>query len=268
MKMNKMFKVLVAGAMLVLAVGCEEAKEVENINIQDTNPVVEEKVEDLGVCEFCGDTTLTGDKFNELVQASYDSLAKLDMNKEDEREKYFYRKRTLECQIKYNGCTDCAMVEDFLLECHNVGLKMPGEWVDEHLEICNATHTNVENLPTEEPKVEEKVEVPVVKEEPKKETCPMCLAEGDVDNMVRMGEAYYHQGCYEEPVASAKADEYCYYCDTDEHNGDECEGATWAEQGLETPNAEATNCDACGTANIEVMDSAGGYICNECGHCN
>lgn len=38
MKMNKLVKGLLVGFMLVFAVGCEEAKEVENIEVQDTNP--------------------------------------------------------------------------------------------------------------------------------------------------------------------------------------------------------------------------------------
>lgn len=68
MKMNKIIKVLVAGAMLVLAVGCEEAKEVENIEIKgaqevveqvEEKEVVEEEVKEVEennkvLCESCG----------------------------------------------------------------------------------------------------------------------------------------------------------------------------------------------------------------------
>jgi len=301
MKMNKLVKGLLVGFIALQMVGCEEAKEVENIEVQDTKPF-EENVGNLGgeyykFCEYCGNGIFNEkfgeEEYNELIQATYDKLAKLDMNKEDEREKYFYTKRNLECQIKYNGCTDCTMVEDFLLECHNVGFKMKGAWVDEHLKICKATHTNVENLPTEEPKVEEKVEAPVVKEEPKKETCPMCLEEGNVDNMVRIGEAYYHQGCYEEPVASAKADEYCYYCNTDSHNGDKCpvkyncvycgkthgiadsyynedgmsacsEACFNAYMGVQLEEVNNAKCENCGHDVSDVIDNAGGYWCEAC----
>ena len=268
MKMNKLVKGLLVGFIALQMVGCEEAKEVENIEVQDTKPV-EENIGNLGgeyykFCEYCGNGIFNEkfgeEEYNELIQATYDKLAKLDMNKEDEREKYFYGKRNLECQIKYNGCTDCAMVEDFLLECHNVGFKMKGEWVDEHLEICKATHTNVENLPTEEPKVEEKVEAPVVKEE---------------------------------PVVSAKADEYCYYCDTNSHNGDKCPvkyncvycGKThglaesyYNEDGMSACSEACFNaymdvqlegvnnakCENCGHDVSDVIDNAGGYWCEAC----
>ena len=259
MKMNKLVKGLLVGFIALQMVGCEEAKEVENLNIQDTNPV-EENVGNLGgeyhkFCEYCGNGIFNEkfgeEEYNELIQATYDKLAKLDMNKEDEREKYFYGKRNLECQIKYNGCTDCAMVEDFLLECHNVGFKMKGEWVDEHLEICKATHTNVENLPTEEPKVEEKVEAPVVKEEPKEiahdediEPCVICGEFGFKKDMIRMGEGYYDEFCYNEAIKVVE----------------EVEAPT-AMTAEEFDNAK---CENCGHDVSDVIDNAGGYWCEAC----
>ena len=61
MKMNNKMKALVqiVRGVILLAMGlslmgCEEAKEVENITIQDTKPVVEERVEDVeGLCHYC-----------------------------------------------------------------------------------------------------------------------------------------------------------------------------------------------------------------------
>lgn len=52
MKMNKLVKGLLVGFIALQMVGCEEAKEVENLNIQDTNPVVEEVENEY--CDNCG----------------------------------------------------------------------------------------------------------------------------------------------------------------------------------------------------------------------
>ena len=42
MKMNKLVKGLLVGFIALQMVGCEEAKEVENLNIQDNNPLIEQ----------------------------------------------------------------------------------------------------------------------------------------------------------------------------------------------------------------------------------
>ena len=52
MKMNKLVKGLLVGFIALQMVGCEEVKEVENLNIQDTNPVVEEVENEY--CDNCG----------------------------------------------------------------------------------------------------------------------------------------------------------------------------------------------------------------------
>ena len=52
MKMNKLVKGLLVGFIALQMVGCEEAKEVENIEVQDTKPVVEEVENEY--CDDCG----------------------------------------------------------------------------------------------------------------------------------------------------------------------------------------------------------------------
>ena len=53
MKMNKLVKGLLVGFIALQMVGCEEAKEVENIEVQDTKPVVKEVENEY--CDNCGD---------------------------------------------------------------------------------------------------------------------------------------------------------------------------------------------------------------------
>lgn len=230
MKMNNKMKAvvkIVEGLIFIAIglsmVGCEEAKEVENIAIQDTKPVVE-------YCEYCGH--------------------------EEE-----------------NG--ECGACEGYEAAAHlfDDGLNDVTRAIyTEHYKNCKFEHT-----PIDAPQV--------VKEESKEiahdediEPCVICEEFGFKKDMIRMGDGYYDEFCYNEitKVEEEVEKAVCYTCgvEVDEatahYNGRSyrCEGCYWAEQGLETPNAEATKCDACGTTNIEVMDSAGGYICNECGHCN
>lgn len=181
MKMKAVVRI-VKGLIFVLIglsmIGCERVKEVENLNVQDTKPVVEEKIEN---CEYCG----------------YE---------------------------KDNG--ECGACEGYEASAHlfDDGLNDTTRAIfEDHYKNCTFAHTPIyTSQEVTEPKA----------------VCYTCGIEVDEATAHYNGRSYRCDGCY------------------------------WAEQGLETPNAEATNCDACGTNNIEVMDSAGGYICNECGHCN
>lgn len=55
MKMNKVLKGLLIGVLVIGMTGCQEAKQVENIEVQDTKPVVEEKVEEKYENKYCAD---------------------------------------------------------------------------------------------------------------------------------------------------------------------------------------------------------------------
>ena len=132
---------------------------------------------------------------------------------------------------------------------------------DDILEVNN-THREPFDFPTrymdvdfeEAPVVkEEKVEAPVVKEEPKEiahdediEPCVICGEFGFKKDMIRMGDGYYDEFCYNE--------------------------VTKVEEEVEaTPEmiekaVSIDNCEACGTTNIEWM-SNWDYMCHDCGHC-
>lgn len=206
MKMNNRMKAvikIVEGLIFIAIglsmVGCEEAKEVENIAIQDTKQVVE-------YCEYCGGDLQGGFEVDEnlVTPELKDFLADLE--------------------VRYGDCGECqiyeVLVSQDIQELGEVNTKVALA----HLDKCDAIHTPID--------------APQVKEEVEKAVCYTCGVEVDEATAHYNGRSYRCEGCY------------------------------WTEQGLETPNAEATKCDACGTTNIEVMDSAGGYICNECGHCN
>jgi len=207
MKMNKLVKGLLVGFIALQMVGCEEAKEVENLNIQDTNPVVEEVKP---TCKNCGFELLEEDALNKFVAETQEYIA----NEKDEERAHVLQLK-VNALLKYNGCNMCA--------------------------------------DTEVLKGEEKVEAPVVKEEPKEvahdediEPCVICGEFEFKKDMIRMGDGYYDEFCYNE--------------------------VTKVEEEVEaTPEiiekaVSIDNCEACGTTNIEWMTNWD-YMCHDCGHC-
>ena len=213
MKMNNKMKAvvkIVEGLIFIAIglsmVGCEEAKEVENLNIQDTKPVVEDGLNlETRVCEFCGETTYkTLDFVNEEIARQKETIAKTT-DIDDKLEMTTY----LEKFIAFKGCNNCIKADY---------------------------------------EKDTKVEEPV-KEEPKKEVCPMCLEEDNVDNMVRIGEAYYHQGCYEDPGVAQDYGYKCCLCGIELHNYEQDPDAPADEQYCETCLYEESvkyNCVYCG----------------------
>ena len=146
MKMNNKMKALVqiVRGVILLAMGlslmgCEQAKEVENINIQDTKPVVEEieEVHYVRECEFCGARdNLTEEVFTEVANAMARDLAK-----EKDTEKYRYKERAWVNYVNFKGCTDCILAQDnadFTPEQSNE--------VTSHLTTCTGPHTGKVSL--------------------------------------------------------------------------------------------------------------------------
>lgn len=202
MKMNKLVKGLLVGFIALQMVGCEEAKEVENIEVQDTNPVVEEVKP---TCKNCGFELLEEDALNKFVAETQEYIA----NEKDEERAHVLQLK-VNALLKYNGCNMCADAEVL--------------------------------------KGEEKVEAPVV-EEPKEiahdediEPCVICGEFEFKKDMIRMGDGYYDEFCYNEIT---KVDE-------------EAPTAMTAE---EFDNAK---CENCGHDVSDVIDNAGGYWCEAC----
>ena len=188
MKMNKLVKGLLVGFIALQMVGCEEAKEVENLNIQDTNPLIEQ-AKDLQ------EELEANDEYNEAIK-NYIASDGQD-------------------QEALRGAVGVA------------------------LDKANET------------KVEEKVEAPVVKEEPKEvahdediEPCVICGEFGFKKDMIRMGDGYYDEFCYNE--------------------------VTKVEEEVEAPTAmtaeefDNAKCENCGHDVSDVIDNAGGYWCEAC----
>ena len=173
MKMNKLVKGLLVGCIALQMVGCEEAKEVENLNIQDTNPLIEQ-AKDLQ------EELEANDEYNEAIK-NY---------------------------IATNG-----QDQEALRDAVGVALDKANE--------------------TKEVAHDEDIE-----------PCVICGEFGFKKDMIRMGDGYYDEFCYNEVT---KVDE-------------EVEAPT-AMTAEEFANAK---CENCGHDVSDVIDNAGGYWCEAC----
>lgn len=120
MKINKMIKTLLVGCLVVLTVGCQEAEQIENIDVQDTNPI--EAQEDV-CCEYCNDIIWDASR-KELVKSKYESFddeykehveiakhAIEDYKKNGMSDAVEFCELDLENYIKFKGCSECANYE-------------------------------------------------------------------------------------------------------------------------------------------------------------
>ena len=135
MKMNKLVKGLLVGFIALQMVGCEEAKEVENIEVQDTKPVVEEIEEThyIRECQFCGQGLYSS--IEEVNIALHDLSDKIDHSTGAKRDEYIESFLLIQ---NFLGCSECMRVQDV---CNNNTLTHD-EFANEiaHVDTCTAPH--------------------------------------------------------------------------------------------------------------------------------
>ena len=140
----KILKSLLLSGLVALTVGCQDAKQVENIDVQDTKPVDNYSEPSHpsfahGHCTYCNEVL---DDYA-IVTLEESLQERINLGNYDELD-IQHTKDHINYLMNFNNCQDCANYEielQYLYLYNDNNVKLAINVLNAHLEECNYPHT-------------------------------------------------------------------------------------------------------------------------------